>query len=84
MSMSAHCLLILFALLFLSGIFEHSQVGARIALLPRRLHEGEEDFFDGGETSERKRRGTLILPYFHYPRSLAKRGPELFIPYMEA
>nr|CDS28751.1 conserved hypothetical protein [Hymenolepis microstoma] len=83
MSVSAHCLLILFALLFLSGIFDHSQVTARIALLPKRLRE-QEDFLDGSETMKSNRRGTLAFPYFHYPRSLVKRGPELFIPYMEA
>ncbi|VDL59354.1 unnamed protein product [Hymenolepis diminuta] len=83
MSVPPHCLLILSALVLLSGIYEHSQVVARIVLLPKRLRE-HEYFLDGNEEMERNRREGFTSSSFYYPRTISKRGPELFIPYMEA
>ncbi|KAM3182340.1 hypothetical protein ACTXT7_012586 [Hymenolepis weldensis] len=83
MSVPPRYLLILSALVLLSDIFEHSQVVARIVMLPKRLRE-HEYFLDGNEEMEGNRREGFASSPFYYPRTFTKRGPELFIPYMEA
>ena len=85
MSVLHHSLLFISVLLLLTNIAEHNTVQARFILAHRKVYPGSslsltnEHGADGPSADEEN---------FYYPGSrplhyLKKRGPEIFIPYME-
>lgn len=64
-------------LLILSGILEHSQIEARYLIVPEKLLTNLK--LGDDENGELDQKGPLSNSI-----SLNKRGPEVFIPFMEA
>lgn len=83
MSGPSYCLLLLSTALILLGNSGYFQAEGRVMIVPRRFSDGAYLMFD----SDGSRRNHLLdVPSSsnEASRILAKRGPELFFPYMEA
>ncbi|VDM17487.1 unnamed protein product [Hydatigera taeniaeformis] len=95
MSSSSCCLLLLFTLLLIASLTERSHVEARYLFVPKRVHfsppsasamnlvsrhgEGSSEAIEGTSDQE-----ALLYPGPRLSQYINKRGPEIFIPLMEA
>lgn len=87
MSIPSYGMLILSTLLLLIGILEHSQIDARYLMVPKKFLAnlklgGEHNNEEIGEVDQSKH-VNFPSPDSVYSRFLNKRGPEVFIPFME-
>lgn len=95
MSSSSYYLLLLSTLLLLCSFTEHFHVEARYLFVPKRVHftspsASSSNLFSrhgvgsGGAIQETSDQEALFYPGLRLPQYMNKRGPEIFIPLMEA
>ncbi|VDK25087.1 unnamed protein product [Taenia asiatica] len=95
MSSSSYCLLLLSALLLFSSFIENSHVEARYLFVPKRVYftspsapvsnlVSKHGTSSGGAVQETSDQEALFYPGPRLAQYMNKRGPEIFIPLMEA
>ncbi|KAL5106793.1 hypothetical protein TcWFU_004525 [Taenia crassiceps] len=95
MSSSSCCLLLLSALLLLSSFTEHSHIEARYLFVPKRVYftspsasalnlVNRHGAGSGGAVQGMSDQEDLLYPAPRLSQHMNKRGPEIFIPLMEA